>query len=1125
MPAADERSTLGTLLEPEAHRRVLARGLARNLIWREGRIPTGARGAQGFGPDLTAELLNYGYLLLDEAIANPNPGGDTERAFRMAAEAIEAACRRGSSSDSERSANLTLAGAAYQAAGYAARGYALLATSGPSSALSSTERIFAAFLRRDSKGFRANCVAWYGNSSNTQEGALGRIRTDAEWSVEDVIATAIKRCVVRGIAYVDSALALGTEDAFERGTAQLRLASESAREAGHVSLWWTSKMAEVATARLWKSSLHKVLPTEAGPTAWNTLRLRFLEMAVARNPPEIEVWPSQVEAVGRALDVTDDLVVALPTSAGKTRVAEICILRALSMQTRVVYVTPLRSLSAQQESSLGETFRPLGFTVSSLYGASGVTFADVDALRETDVVVATPEKLDFAIRQDPHLLDDVGLIVLDEGHMIGLGTREIRYEVLVQRLLSRPDSASRRIVCLSAIFTPNAHLTGFTNWIRSDSEGSMIHSNWRPTRQQIGIVRWKENAARLDFISDEQKPFIPSYILPRPARGRRRTQFPKDDNELVAATMDTLVREKQRVLVYSPLRKSVESFAELCVKLSEQGYLPSYLEGPAQVQYATTLASEWLGDQHVAARALSRGIGVHHGGLPRPFLAEIESLLKRRVLPVVVASPTIAQGLNLPCNALVFQSIYRNKKAIPAGEFANVVGRVGRAFVDIEGVSLYPMFDSAKMRAKTRQFTKLYASLQERDLESGILQLLREIASRLKISSETLEAFQEQVLGNDYTWVEPPSDTEGEGRPIEGLLDDLDIAALGSVEDFDVETARLAGILDDALRSSLWARHVAGIGQGQQEIQKAILAGRAQWVWKRSTPSERRSFFASGLGWAPGRFVRDNLPQLFGLLDGAETAFDSGDVAGAGDSLVELYSRVGSIYPFRTDDPPENWAEILRTWIAGKPLPPVLGDDATKGIAFVQDALVYRFVWATEAIRVFANASGQLEVENLRGRAARALTHGIPTPYAANLLEAGLASRFLAGAAVDVFPANPGEPEETWLRRFTEGFTLPPGWNSRMQEVWNRFVSIRGTRERGSWSSSESEAQVDWYSSPPATGAAVRVIAEPGLPDAYAVCDLDLQPIGRLRTDLRFDGANGVVAENRGIRVRCFGPR
>jgi superfamily II helicase len=52
-----------------------------------------------------------------------------------------------------------------------------------------------------------------------------------------------------------------------------------------------------------------------------------------------------------------------------------------------------------------------------LYGANGVSAGDEDALRTKNIVIATPEKLDFALRTDSTLIDDVGLIVLDEGHL------------------------------------------------------------------------------------------------------------------------------------------------------------------------------------------------------------------------------------------------------------------------------------------------------------------------------------------------------------------------------------------------------------------------------------------------------------------------------------------------------------------------------------------------------------------------------------------------------------------------------------------------------------------------------------------------------------------------------------
>lgn len=215
-------------------------------------------------------------------------------------------------------------------------------------------------------------------------------------------------------------------------------------------------------------------PPEGGDELYSSMRDLFLASLYGRKNAEVELWPSQLTAARRSSDLADDLVVALPTSAGKTRIAEIAALMTLSTGKRVLIITPLRALSAQTERSFRKVFAPLGFTVSSLYGASGISAGDEDAPRSKNIVIATPEKLDFALRNNSSLIDDVGLIVLDEGHMIGPTEREIRYEILVQRLLRRADAESRRIVCLSAILPDGEQLDDLTAWIRNDVEGEPV---------------------------------------------------------------------------------------------------------------------------------------------------------------------------------------------------------------------------------------------------------------------------------------------------------------------------------------------------------------------------------------------------------------------------------------------------------------------------------------------------------------------------------------------------------------------------------------------------------------------------------------------------------------------------
>jgi replicative superfamily II helicase len=93
-------------------------------------------------------------------------------------------------------------------------------------------------------------------------------------------------------------------------------------------------------------------------------------------------------------------VVALPTTRQDAD-CEIAALMALACGKRVLIVTPLRALSAQTERSFRKTFTPLGFSVSSLYGSSGIAGNDEDALREQNIVIATPEKLDLLCGTTP----------------------------------------------------------------------------------------------------------------------------------------------------------------------------------------------------------------------------------------------------------------------------------------------------------------------------------------------------------------------------------------------------------------------------------------------------------------------------------------------------------------------------------------------------------------------------------------------------------------------------------------------------------------------------------------------------------------------------------------------------
>ncbi len=759
---------LNELVAPAARGRLLARGLARGLLWRDGVLPLGA---PEFTPSLSLDLLDFGYGVLALALelrdANrtrePGTAFPTSDAFRVAAEAIESAVRRDENASRDRGRHLVVSATAFHLAGYAARSYSMLPVPALEANLSTQERSLALILRRDMGILREQVVDWFSATNRSDDQIAARLLDPEDaFNADDAMVLAASNAYMHAVGLADSGLFYGNRDLFLRAIDLLRRLIAATAESGQLATWWTATLTSHLLEDLWDSSLHQRLPQQGPPSGverWAGLRSNFIAQMGVRHPPQLELWPSQLDAARRAVDLSDDLVIALPTSAGKTRIAELCILCTLAGGKRVVYVTPLRALSAQVERVLARTFIPLGFSVTSLYGAAGATIADTESLASANIVVATPEKLDFAMRQDPAVLDDVGLIVFDEGHMIGLGSRELRYEALVQKLLRRSDAHQRRIVCLSAMFNAqDPYFEDFTKWLRSDDPGAPVQVSWRPTRQRLATLDWyaSSEAARLTF--REEEAFVPNFVKVHAGKGQRKNGFPYDENEFHVATVDAFAGDGHSVLVYCPVRKQTESLAKAFLKTSKQKYLEHIRPlAPSDFTFAAAIGREWLGESHCAYTALAAGVGIHHGALPRPFLSAIEQLLHQRKLSVVIASPTLAQGLDLSCSVLVFRSLQRYEqgqwKCINAAEFSNVVGRVGRAFVDLDGIAVLPTFDGTKRAKQHKDYADLIEKSTGQQLVSGLARLVANLAGRIAaLLGVQAKNLSEYVLNHPALW-------------------------------------------------------------------------------------------------------------------------------------------------------------------------------------------------------------------------------------------------------------------------------------------------------------------------------------------------------------------------------------
>lgn len=1116
--------------------------------------------------------------------------------FLQASYALEAATRNADSATPELAYHQLIAGAASHMAGYAARAFSLVEAARVSGRLSPMELTLADLVMRDLGSIEARTMLLRSSPALSDDALTAALtRQEDEAGGDDYNnASAFSDSSPSGDVLVDPqeltdlgpitlllsehylssvsaalfAIAFERDDLRDAAIADLQLGEDASNDIAAPGPWWVFRLTRHIVSDLDQTSIRRNLPIDppgddddeiletgegtdladgagddAIPTTtagtgslWHRLLETYVAALMARDRAEIDLWPSQLHVVDRIFASTDDLVVALPTSAGKTRIAELCILRCLAQKRRAVYVTPLRALSAQTERTLEETFAPLGVHVSSLYGSMGANELDGDALRSSDIVVATPEKLDFALRSEPSVLDDVGVIILDEGHMIGAEEREVRYEAQIQRLLRRADSATRRIICLSAVFPENHELDDFVNWITDDADEGLYKEDWRPTQQRFGLVEWRAAGhAWLSVTIGDEQPFIPHFFDSKTPTGRRKLDFPKDQNEMTLATAWRLVEEGQTVLIFCPLKVSVATLASLIVKLHKQHLIESVMPEGVDISDALAIGTEWFGADHDILKCLTLGVAIHHGALPGPFRREIEALLNQRILKVTVASPTLAQGLNLSASVVLFSSLHRNGDLLKGSEFANVIGRAGRAFVDTEGLVLYPLFEPTEY--KRANWFQLTNGARTRALESGLIIIGRLLLRRMNaaVRPSNLSAFIDYLTGAiDWTLPVVVGEIPAEQMTASGAWDAnlamLDTAILSVIgeEAADPDPDDIIQVLADTMHDSLWERQMRRLDESHSLLIRTVVEQRAQFLWNTSTPPQRRGWYLAGLGASAGGELAVAAARIVDLTSAAELSIAAGNTGAAARELTDLADAVFTISPFARTIPVNDWRTVLDQWLAGQPLS-AMSEKQMDVAQFIETDVIYRLVWGIEAARVYEIAQGNAAAELINGSATSALETGTLSRSAAVLLRSGFDHRSAAIKAVSDTGAEfvDAAGMRAWVGVLEPILAADATWPTEAsRSAWVEFTRRLRVRRRRRWGQRVvAFDDVEWDDEIPNDVAWLRV-SDAG-PGAAALWSPGFDRLGTIAVDLNADreGVLHAISRSDGsVQLRYLGP-
>lgn len=463
----------------------------------------------------------------------------------------------------------------------------------------------------------------------------------------------------------------------------------------------------------------------------------YVEIITRASRPMFELLPPQRAAIleqGLLEPAHRAVVVDMPTSSGKTALAEFRILQALNQfQQRkgwVAYVVPTRTLvnqiTARLRKNLGQS--PLSVKVTKMSGAVEIDGFEEAVLSDNsgfDVLVTTPEKLDLIIRDDVEKKTGrpLALVVLDEAHNIGNKERGLKIELLLSTV--KRDCSDAKFLLLTP-YIPNGEEVA--SWLDPESPGTIsLGLSWQPNDRVVGYVspvqgdgprEWKVSYKTL--ITSHKTIDLSEPILLGEDNVPLDMLFHKVKNNktLITAAISNVFKRRGSVIAIARLVRDAWSLARALYNNSSDRD-----ELDERVKLVQRFVAAEMGENFELVTMLNRGIGVHHAGLPDEIRFLMEWLTEEGLIDVLVATTTIAQGINFPVSSVFLASLsYPYTSKMPMRDFWNLAGRAGRFDQETLGV----VGIAAKSSQDDIDSIKGFVSEAGEELVSTLVELYRE---------------------------------------------------------------------------------------------------------------------------------------------------------------------------------------------------------------------------------------------------------------------------------------------------------------------------------------------------------------------------------------------------------------
>jgi superfamily II DNA/RNA helicase len=994
-------------------------------------------------------LLGLKYLYTESA------DEDTDTFLERAGELLEKLYFAVPLDTPDRPRELCNAALAYYLSGHYARAYVIMKDPGLSSAMPQRSDLIKLMFLKEIETMRRATMELLVDTSYSDaetEEALRQGKVNEGEAIERILQATLNRIFSLFIEYARS----GYTELIDHALALAKTAIRFSMDQEEFDWWWllysaTAMLREYKRNSLWTHLRPMLDEDESG------LVRAYIQIAFQRASPIIELWRSQAQAIPRINDPLIDAegrssyCVKMPTSSGKTRIAEIAVLRFLldnldDPEKKCLYIAPYRALATEVEDNLSKSFDLLGIRVSELYGGFHLNPAEVQLLKKTRILVATPEKTDAFLRYNLDLAEQVGLVVIDEGHIIDPGPRGLRYEFFVHRLVRRFADRGIRVLFISAVM-PNVEQ--FTKWITNqEPKNGLISSDWRASQLFLGTLKWNGRTGRVDYLYRGLEPinvpmFFMSFMTALPSAELRRAKadryvFPrKGSKSEIIALAGVKAAQEGATLIFASQPGFVHSVARAVLKalslqriLDEQREISSIelprrrdSEGIRMLDRCIRLAEETTGPDSLVVKALKAGFVVHHGDIPKPLRVKIETLAREGVVSLVIATNTLAQGVNLPVKTILIHSLVQGpERFVRSMDFWNICGRAGRAMSENEGLVLLladetsppPDPDNPDWTAgkHAKWLLKRYVKdAYSHALVSAIKQFLKSavIAWKDRYPNASVAELCEHLANDKVGWL-----PEGEKH----LLNVLDAQLLAILEEIQVAKATPESVQKLFERSLLLLQLAQAKPDDSltMEIALNMLVSRINHIRQVVPPRMHNRFYRMGLALSDCQYIKTNQVQIRQTLELARDylAWSAEQRSHYLVQLCQMYlMELSDVRPGNPADLPMCWPRVVYKWLLGETPEQIAQDpmiareleDTMRVSSLIDDLCDYRLPWGFNALYNFWDTDLEIDLEDAEGVEETVILptvtsyfpsmirDGVHSPGATILLATGLGAR------------------------------------------------------------------------------------------------------------------------------------